>query len=193
MKNYPLLLFFLFIVGALTACQKNNTNSAAYYITFDFDGTPIEYHSNLYQISAASAVDVMIGSTLIEANSSTTNLANVIINMNRDSVTYRDLQALIGQPLPVCPSSTIYCNIPAHINVRYDDGTTTWSSNESNNMAPTHSLTITAVERSSVVDPVSGQLIVITGTFDLMLGTPNNGMTKAARNGKFRVLFPEFL
>lgn len=53
------------------------------------------------------------------------------------------------------------------------------------------SLTITNVEYSPTIGLGVGQLIIITGEFDLILDN-NSSVTKAASGGEFRLQFPEY-
>lgn len=201
MKNYISVALFILVSLLFFACEKdttttNATNNDDYYITFDFDGTPIEYRSTGYQGSTSSSGYINISGGILKpnlTNFSATESIYVNINMDEDSVTYNELQSLIGQNLEVCFSSSTICNAPVHIGLDFDDGTTVWNADKNNNTAATHYLKINKVDRSSTVPLGFSSLVIIEGEFNLVLdSSSNSSTTKNATNGKFRLQFPEY-
>lgn len=192
MKNAYLIVLLMLMGGAFAACKKdaNNSNNTPtdYYITFDFDGTPVEYRSTTYQVQSSNGATVSGG--IVEFGTGGVKSIYVNINMDKDSITYDDLQALVGQQLEVCSSSSSVCNDPLHINLRYDDGTDVWTGDKRDNTAPAQSLTITDVAYSPTTALGVGQLITVTGEFNLVLDS--RSATKVASNGEFRLQFPEY-
>jgi hypothetical protein len=131
-----------------------------------------------------------ISSGVVNFGSSGVESIYVGINMDQDSIIYDDLKALEGQTLEVCLSSSNVCNLPLHIDLRYDDGNERWTTDATHNTAPAQFLKITKVEWSPNIGLGFGQLIEITGEFNLVLDA--SGTTKTASNGKFFLQFPEF-
>lgn len=199
MKIYLSISLFILFSGLFFACQKdtttNNNNNTPddYYITFDFDGTPIEYRSTSYQCNSSSSSWISISGGILKPNLTNFSASESIyvrINMDEDSVTYNELQNVIGQNLEVCLSSSTTCNAPVHIKLDYDDGTTSWSTDKNHNTSPTHYLKINTVQYSPTIPIGFSSLVIVEGEFNLVLN--NSGTTKNATNGKFRLQFPEF-
>jgi len=199
MKNYIFVALFILVSGLFFACEKNTTTTNTpndYYITFDLDGTPVEYRSTTYQCQSSSSGTINVSGGILKpnlSNFSATESIYVNINMDEDSVTYNELHGLIGQNLEVCFSSSSICNAPVHIGLDFDDGTTDWGTDKNNNTAPTHYLKITSVEHSSTVPLGFSSLVIIEGEFNLVLdSSSSSSTTKNATNGKFRLQFPEY-
>lgn len=191
------ILFSFFLLVLFASCQKesvnntnNNTTPTDYYITFDFDGTPVEYRTMAYQTQSSSGATVSGG--IVNVDGGPLESIYVNINMDQDSITYNHLKSLVGQELGVCLSSSTICNDPIHINLRYDDGTEIWSGDATHNTLPAQSLTITSVEYSPTIGLGIGQLIIVSGEFNLVLEGRANNLTKTASNGQFRLQFPEY-
>ncbi|BDS14155.1 hypothetical protein [Aureispira anguillae] len=196
MKNQLFILFITVISIGLFSCKKDTTTNNTpndYYITFDFDGTPVEYRSTTYQCQKSQSGSITVSGGILKPNMSNFSLTESIyvnLHMDEDSVTYNEMHNLIGQNLEVCYSSSTVCNMPVHIGLTYDDGTTDWGTDKNNNPAATKYLKITSVERSSITAIGLGSLVVVEGEFNLVLD--GGGTTKNASNGKFRLLFPEY-
>lgn len=198
MKNQLFVLIIAVICVGFFSCQKDTTTTNSntpddYYIQFDFDGTPVEYRSTTYQCQSSRSGNITVSGGILEPNMSNFSLTESIyvnIHMDEDSVTYDELSSLIGQNLEVCYSSSAVCNLPIHIGLDYDDGTTEWGTDKNNNLSASNYLKITAVERSSVVAFGYGSLVIVEGEFNLALDEA--GVVKNASNGKFRLLFPEY-
>lgn len=194
MKNYKFISLLILVSMLFFACKKdttnNNNNPDDYYITFDFDGTPVEYRSTGFQGNSSKASWTSISGGIVEFTSSGVESIYVQINMEEDSITYDELQDVIGQKLEVCVSSSTVCNAPVHINLDYDDGTTEWRTDKNNNTAPTQYLKINSVEHSPTIPLGFSSLVIVEGEFSLVLDSSSG--TKNATNGKFRLQFPEF-
>lgn len=195
--NKSPILFSLFLLVLFTSCQKesinnnnNNNTPTDYFVTFDFDGAPVEYRTMSYQGQMSSGATVSGG--IVNIDGGPVESIYVEVNMDQDSITYNDLKGLVGQKLGVCLSSSSVCNAPVHINLRYDDGTETWRGDKSHNNLPTQYLTITGVEYSPTTGLGLGQLIIVSGEFDLVLEGRASNVTKTASGGKFRLQFPEY-
>ncbi len=197
MKNLFVFLMLTVVSVGFFSCEKDTTTTNNtpndYYITFDFDGTPVEYRSTSYQCNSSQSSIISVSGGILKpnlSNFSKTESIYVNVNMDEDSVTYNELNSLVGQNLEVCYSSSAICNAPIHIGLDYNDGTTDWRTDKNNNIFPANYLKITSVERSSVVALGYGDLVIVEGEFNLVLD--GDGMVKNASNGKFRLLFPEF-
>lgn len=201
MRKYTLFLLLIIISSSFFACQQdpnNNSNPTPddYFVTFDLDGTPIEYRTTTYQCNLSSGTPRTIGSSIVEAdlnNLSAMELIRIHFNMNEDSITYHELQSQIGQNLAVCFSSSTSCHAPVHISVDYKDGTNNWSTDADNNIAPTNYLKINSVQHSPIIPlvPAFNSLVIVEGEFNLVFDDGSSTL-KHATNGKFRLLFPEY-
>ena len=203
MKTYSTLLLFI-LLGIFTSCQQNNDPNTLpptpndYYITFELDGTPMEFRTTSPQVSVSngSGSGFRGVSCDIIPNVFSTPRETITINidMQKDSIVYSDLKALEGQTLNVCQQrGTSACNYPIAVTLSYDKDTELWGTYADNNPAGVQGITITSVEPSDNVSLTGNKLADITGEFNLVLDVFNNGTTtlQTASNGKFRLLFTE--